>query len=355
MAQRRLNALLAAMLAAAACIAIAAGAREAAARIVVDSAGRRVEVPEVVARVMAAGPPASVALYTLAPDKLVGWIRAFSPEEREFLAPAYADLPAHGRLTGRGSTASLETVIALRPDVIVDVGSVDPTYASLADRVQEQTGIPYVLIDGTLLNTPATYRLLGSIIGAQPRAEELAAYAERILQDVREGLADLPPEQHPRVYYGRGPEGLETGLAGSINLEVLEAVGAVNVAAAAGDGGLTVVSMEQVLSWNPAVILTHDATFYRSVVRDPLWQGIDAIQARRVYRAPSLPWGWFDSPPGANRLIGLRWLAVLLYPDRFTDDLRAVTRDFYRTFYHVELSAQQADRLLRDATAAPGP
>ena len=34
------------------------------------------------------------------------------------------------------------------PQLIVDFGSTGATYVSLADRVQSQTGIPYVLIDG---------------------------------------------------------------------------------------------------------------------------------------------------------------------------------------------------------------
>jgi iron complex transport system substrate-binding protein len=134
-----------------ACLAAAAGAQT---RSFVDSAGRAVVLPDSIDRVMAAGPPASVLLYALAPGKMVGWVREPTAEEKAFIAEPYRDLPAHGRLTGRGDTASVEMVLATRPDVIVDVGSVDATYASLADRVQEQTGIPYVLIDGSLARTP---------------------------------------------------------------------------------------------------------------------------------------------------------------------------------------------------------
>src|SRR5262245_10407519 len=117
-----------------------------------------------------------------------------------------------GRLTGRGDSANVEAVLAMRPDLIVDVGTIDATYASLADRVQQQTGIPYVLIDGTFANTAQTYRTIGALIGETARAEELAAYAERTLSELRTRLAAIPPAQRPRVYYGRGPRGLETGL-----------------------------------------------------------------------------------------------------------------------------------------------
>jgi ABC-type Fe3+-hydroxamate transport system substrate-binding protein len=94
------------------------------------------------------------------------------------------------------------------------------------------------------------------------------------------------------VYYGRGVNGLETGLAGSINLGVLERLAAVNVAAVAGTGGLTKVSIEQVLSWNPDVILALDPAFYQSVASDPLWASVKAMQNKRIYLAPNLPYGW---------------------------------------------------------------
>jgi iron complex transport system substrate-binding protein len=302
---------------------------------------------------VAAGPPASVLLYTLAPDKLLGWTRELKPDERAFMPPHYADLPVLGRLTGKGNTANIESILAMKPDLILDVGSIDPTYVSLADRVQQQTGIPYLLLDGSFAATAATYRKAGELLGKPDRGAELADYAEQTLNDLQRRLAEIPSEQRPRVYYGRGPQGLETGLAGSINLEVLEAVGGVNVAAVAGKGSLTTVSLEQVLGWDPQVILTLDPGFYRDVLKDPRWQGVAAIRDRRVFLAPSLPFGWFDSPPGVNRLIGVRWLEAVLYPEAFPANLRIITRDFYRRFYHVSLVDAQLDQLLDPATKPP--
>ena len=220
-------------------------------RTVTDDAGRRAEVPAKVTRVYAAGPPASILVYALAPEKLLGWTSAFRPEERPFVPAKYADLPTLGRLTGRGNTANVEVVLAARPDLIVDYGSVRPTFASLADRVQAQTGIPYLLLDGAFDRMPESLRRLGDLLSEPARGEEWARYAQAILDDVAARVARIPPERRPRVYYGRGPRGLDTGLAGSINMESIERVGATNVAAALGQGGLVQVSVEQVLRVEP--------------------------------------------------------------------------------------------------------
>jgi iron complex transport system substrate-binding protein len=240
-------------------------------RTVTDSAGRRVEIPVRISRVLAAGPPASILLYTLAPEKMIGWVRTPSPAEKAYLNESVRELPEYGRLTGRGGTANLENVLKFQPDLIIDTGSTGGTYVSLADNVQEQTKIPYLLLDGRLEKTPEIYRLLGDLIDAKDRAEQLASYAEETLSGLKRRIASLPERERPRVYYGRGSNGLESGLAGSINMEVLERVGAINVAAAAGTGSLSKISIEQVLAWNPDVILVLDPAFYASVRTDPLW------------------------------------------------------------------------------------
>src|SRR5262249_3256448 len=139
-----------------------------------------------------------------------------------------------------------------------------------------------------------------------------------------------------------GPDGLETAGAGSINLEFLSAIRAINVADAAGKGsGLVKVTPEQIASWNPDVILTLDAKFEKSVLTDPSWSGISAVRDKRVYRAPALPFGWIDAPPGINRLIGIDWLISILYPARSTVDLGKATREFYSLFYHIDLTDEQ--------------
>lgn len=315
-----------------------------AAATVTDGAGRRVPVPARAERVFPAGPPAAILLYTLAPDLMLGWPRPPRGPELEFL-PEAAGKPEIGRLTGRGNTANLELVLALAPDLIVDAGMVDDTYVSLAERVQAQTGIPYVLLNGRFDHIPATYRTLGRLVGREQAAEERAAYAEAVMRTVRERTAAVPEDKRPRVYYGRGPRGLETGLGGSINVETLEFLGAHNVAGAQR-GGLANVSVEQVLLWDPEIVITVDPDFARHAQSDPRWASVAAVRKGRVHLAPHLPFGWIDFPPAVNRLIGLWWLGKILYPDLFPEDLREKTRDFYARFYHVRLSDAQVARLL---------
>jgi iron complex transport system substrate-binding protein len=315
-----------------------------AATTVTDATGRALAVPEKVARVFPAGPPAAILLYTLAPDLLLGWPRPNRPEECMYMLPNICTRPEIGRITGRGNTANLEGVIALRPDLILDVGSTSATFVSLAERVQQQTGIPYALLDGRFDAVAPTYRKLGELVGRKNDAEKLARYADDTFRVIADRTASIAPAARPRVYYARGPRGLVTGLGGSINVETIEML-AQNVAGA-NKGGLANISIEQVLLWNPDVIITIDQDFAATVRGDPALASIKAVRDNRVHLSPKMPFGWVDFPPSVNRLIGLRWLAKILYPDKFPEDMRVLTRDFYTMFYHRTPNDAQIDHVL---------
>ena len=317
---------------------------------VLDASGRKIEPPAKVERVYAAGPPASLLVFAIAPDKLVGWTRAMRPNEAQFFPERYAEVPELGRLTGRGNTANVEVVLNAKTDLIVDVGSTGETYASLASQVKEQTRIPYALFDGRIEATPATLRSLGRLMGNEKEAERLAAWYDSEITQVKKRMQGV--SRHPLVYYGRGASGLQTGGRGSINVEVLEFLGARNAAAEAR-AGLVTVPFEQVILWDPEVILTTDPNFWRLSSQDARWRGVRAVKNGKVFLSPHLPFGWFDFPPGANRLLGVWWAGKLLYPQAFDIDLRAKVSEFHRLFYHRDPSAAQLDALLAEPGVLP--
>ena len=317
---------------------------------VIDATGREVRPRAKVERVYAAGPPASVLVFAIAPDKLVGWTRGMRPNEAQFFDERYANLPELGRLTGRGDTANVEVVLRAKTDLIVDVGSTAPSLAALAQSVQDRTGIPYALFDGRLESTPAVLRALGRLMGDKRAAEELAAWYESELNDARARAAR--GKAKPLVYYGRGPAGLQTGGESSINVEVLEFLGVRNAAAEAR-AGLVSVPFEQVILWNPQVILTTDPNFWHLAWVDTRWRAVDAVSRKQVFLSPHLPFGWFDFPPGANRLLGIWWAGTLLEPEAFDVDLRAKAREFHRRFYHRVPTEAQLDALLGEPGVLP--
>lgn len=126
-------------------------------------------------------------------------------------------------------------------------------------------------------------------------------------------------------------------------------MGAKNVAPAQKTQGLSQVKPDQIREWNPSIILAGSPQFAYQLQHDEKWAGLDAVRKGRIYRVPAGPFGWIETPPSVNRLLGLVWLKCLLYPDVFRVDLASEARNFYSLFYHVDLTQAQLDEVLQVA------
>jgi iron complex transport system substrate-binding protein len=241
--------------------------------------------------------------------------------------------------------------MAAKPDLVVDIGSTSPTYVSVAERVQQQTGIPYLLFDGKLADSPRLLRELGRAIGVASEGDGLASFVESSMTSIAARIATIPQERRPRVFYARGASGLATAPRGSLQAEVFDLAGARNVAEPPPGfpGNLFNVSLEQVLLWQPDVIVTIDPAFARSVRGRPEWQSVPAVKNDRIYVAPELPFGWIDAPPAVNRLLGLEWLVRILHPTVFPEPLGPRIVEFHRRFYHRMPTDAQVAALLATA------
>jgi len=318
----------------------------------VDSAGRHVILPDRIERVMPAGMAAAVLIFVLAPDKLIGWSQPLSRAQRAYLPAKYARLPAVGELAGATSEVAAAQVARWHPDLIIDSGVVTPQEAAQAGRIAARTRVPYIVLDGSIQQTPAMLRSIGAVLGVGDHRLDVASYGYHAIQGVRGKLLIQSANNRPRVYFGLDGDGLTTGLANSLVMADIDQAGAINVAAQLGHGELTRVTRAQIFAWNPDIVIAQQRSFYNALQRDPGWRGLAAVRDKRVFLAPALPFGWIDDPAGVNRMVGLFWLSDLFYPNVLEEDLRTNVSDFYKSYYGVQLSERQLDALLRPAAPA---
>lgn len=332
------------------------GTEEGGLREIIDMAGRSVTVPTKVNKVYGASPTGTILIYTIDPALLIGWNYYMGMDGARFVAPEYQKLPVIGGWFGKTSTANIEDIMKQNPDLIIAMNQ--PMDPQQADQIQSITGIPVVVIDGSLDKMEEAYLLAGKVLSREERASALADYCRETLEMVRAKRPQLAARKPVRVYYAEGRKGLESEPRGSWHTELIDFTGGLNVVGAdvpqGGELGRSPVSMEQVLLWNPEVIFIGyfregESSSYARIMTDMDWQDVEAVRRHRVYEIPTQPFNWFDRPPCVNRLIGIRWVANLLYPDIFPMDISAEVQRFYRTFYHYPLSAQEVDDLLQRA------
>lgn len=316
-----------------------------------DMAGRKISLPEKADKVFATLPTGTILLYSLNPEKMIGWNYDLSEGEKRFISEEYHALP---NLGGAGKNAvNIEELLKLDPDVLIVMEEVVETSVSKAEELEEQTGKPVIILDSDLRRLDEAYEILGKAMGEEARAQELAEYCRETIADIEERVSDISDEDKVKVYYAEGPNGLETEPSGSWHVEIIDMVGGENVAEVAvkADKGKSEVSIEQLLIWNPDLIISWDderGGYYSEIFKDPAWKSIKAVEDKEVYEIPNQPFNWFDRPPSVNRVLGIRWIGNLLYPEVYDYDMRDEVKEFYDKFYHYQLNEEEIDGLLKN-------
>ncbi|MDR3295502.1 MAG: ABC transporter substrate-binding protein [Clostridiales Family XIII bacterium] len=322
-----------------------------------DSAGRTVTLPAAIDTIAPSGAYAQVFLYTLCPEKLIGLSGPFSRKQKEYVDEAYWSLPVFGQFYGKNATMNFEEIIKAAPDVIIDVGEVKDGIGADMDGVQAQTGIPVIFVEATLRSMADAYDALGGVLGVQERAADLSGYVRDVLAVADENNAKIPAGEQLRVLFGGGEYGLNVSGAGSVHAEVLDAAGAENVAVLGhvSDSGGDEVSVEQVLLWDPDVVILAPDSNYGDIFKDSVWADVAAVRRGTVYEVPSGPYSWLDRPPSVQRALGVLWLGNLLYPNLYDFDMAKKTTEFFRLFWNYGLSEEAAREMLENSTYRTNP
>lgn len=321
----------------------AAGERE-----ITDMAGRTVVVPDEIETVFSSSTVTAIFMYTLAPDKLLGWNYELNELEKSIILEEYHDLPNFGM----GDSINYEAVIAADPTIAVNVGTINDKMISDCDKLSKSLGVPVVAVDGNLSASAEAYRFMGELLGEEEQAEKLASYAEKTFADIEK--MEVPEDKKVRIYYGNGEDSLETAPAGSAHGQIIDMVNAVNVAdLEMGEGSRVQISAEQLLAWDPDVIVvngepkadTSGASAAEAILANPDYASLKAVQDQQVYGTPNTPFSWMDRPMGPNRIVGIRWLSGLIYPEYLNYNVDEEVKEFFDLFYHVQLTDEKLENI----------
>lgn len=321
---------------------------------ITDMIGRAIEIPNSLNKVVATSPPMTTVVYMIAPEKLTALNFEWTDDEKVYVPSQYQRLPNIGGWYGT-QDGSYEEFIASEPDIVIesiDEGG-DGDLSTVNERQSKFGKIPVVAVNDTtsVEKVDSSISFIGEIIGAQDNAKKLTDFNDKYLDEVHKKSSQISDKKN--VYYAEGNDGLKTNPSGSVHGQLIDLVGGNNVANSLSQGNTSSgvqVSIEQVISWNPDVIITTDADFYAKVYNDSNWQSINAVKNHEVYLSPQSPFKWFDRPVGANMIIGVPWTAKVIYPDQYNDiDMVGATKEFYSNFYHYDLSDDQAKQILLDS------
>lgn len=319
---------------------------------ITDMNGREIEIPspQELKKVYFPSPLAQLMVYTIDPEKMAGVVSELNPGQLKFM-PKAEGLKVMGNFDG-GKKVNPEEVLATGAQVFISMGpmKLDDKSKQSADELQEQLKIPVIVVNGQFDKRAEAYRFLGKVFGQEERCEMLAKYCEDTFKEVQEKVETIPEDKRVTLYYAEKENGLATEPDTSSHAAVFKYAGAKNVANVENTpgSGMTPVTLEQILAWNPDVIFMGGgkSSPYNEITTNKNWANIDAVKNGRVYEAPYLPFSWIDRPPSSQQYLGLRYVANALYPDVFPYDMPSEVQKFFKLFYQVDLTAEEAKDML---------
>lgn len=320
-------------------------------RQVVDALGRAVEIPVTNDRVICSGPGCLRLLTYLQAENRIVAVDDIEPRKRAYEARPYAlanpqfkTMPVFGGFRGHDNP---ELILSLEPQPKV----IFKTYASSMgfppDELQEKTGIPVVALDyGNLgKKRPQLYqslRTMADVLGKPQRAEEVIAFIESQIADLKKRTADIPEQERRSVFIGgvafKGPHGYQST---EPTYPPFTFVNAKNLAYKVGAVGKDLqhsdISKEKILEWNPDVLFLDLSTLQMGdkagglyeLRTDPSYRTLTAVKEGKVYGL--LPYNWYTKNYGSI-LANAYYVGKLLYPERFPDVDAAVKADEIYSF-----------------------
>ena len=316
-----------------------------------DMFGRKFSIPDRPEKVYSASPPLTSLLYAIDPRMPVGLTVPVREHEKKYLDKRMLSLPVLGGWYGQGNTPNIEMILKVKPDVVVIQKFCSSFNSKTNEKIMKAVPAPVISVSfTTFFDYPEAILYLGRLLGREQRTKALAEYAEKVIIDMKALTAGLPETKKVSVYYAEGLKGLNTDCDKSMHTELINLAGGRNVHRCKNRDmfGMEKISFEQILLYNPDVILVFENAFYRTIFTDSRWQQIKAVRNKRVYLIPNQPFNWFDRPPSFMRLLGAKWVAHCLYPERYSTDIMIrEIQVLFKLFLHVDLTAREAEMLLQ--------
>lgn len=241
-----------------------------------------------------------------------------------------------------GKDFNYEDLVALEPQVVFD--STDDLRDKLASA-----GIPLVnCMFKTFGEMRQSVTLTAEVFGgdAPTIAQNYVAELDQVLSDTQARTDGLADDERPSVLHGNSVYTLTLDGTGTIIDNWIEVAGGrnANTESTVGNAQAT-FSLEQVIGWNPDVIITGKADEVDQILADEAWADISAVKSGQVYVNPKGVFGW--DRYGVEELLQIQWAAATLHPEALSDlDMRQKVSDFYATYLDYQLTDDEIERIL---------
>lgn len=259
--------------------------------------------------------------------------------------PGIQSLP----IPAKGGVIHIETLLKADPDVVF----LKPETAAAEAEIRklERFGLPWFVAGyRNMEEQMTTIEMMGKICGRYDAARAYTGYYRDMIHMVKQRTRKIPEDQRVRLYHSVN-EARRTDAAGTIEADWTRSAGVVNVSVgnrlhARGDKFFA--GMEQILIWNPEVIIVNEAGVDQQILQDKKWAAVKAVQEKKVFPIPVGISRW-GHPGSLETPLAILWTAKKVYPDLFSDiDLEMEIKQFYHQFFDLALTDEMVQNILNN-------
>lgn len=315
------------------------------AKTVVDQAGREVEVPQHINRVVLVSVPFAAAYYAVvgSMEEVVGiHPLAMSAAKASMLSVMAPEITEASTGFVKGSETNSEELLNLKPDVVFQWSGYEKEMSKLNDAGLTVVGMQANVGDEHSIEK--WFKIIGEVMGQEERAAELINYHRKTLENLAARVAEIPEEKKVKALVLTNVKNLQVAdycwpnVAGALDL-------------VEGSKWGQKVDMEQIYDWNPDVIYIgnfcddYPEDILQNKIKGLDWSPIEAVKTGRVYKVPLGEYRW--DPPCAEWSLMFKWCAQKQYPDIFNDyDMTEEIREFYTHIFDYDISEEQIEMIL---------
>lgn len=297
---------------------------------VTDMLGHTVTVPRRVVRIATLSATATQLVFAVgAQDQLVvaSFGSAVKGKAMGAIYPRMNQIPE----AGNQNAANIETLLAARPDIVL-------TEEGPALEQMKAVGLPaYAFSAEQPGQLTDAIKRMGALTGHVAEATSSLNLLATKMKEIANEVGTIESAKRLKVYVA-GTGIFKTFAGDFFQTFMVRDAGGVSVSEQL-TGGKIDVSPEQVLVWNPDVIILTSYTqdTVSDVLTNPQLQNVAAVRDHRVYVMPKYVVSW--DMPVPESFLGTMWLAHKLYPDQVRFDMSAEIAHFYQQFYGFTVPA----------------
>lgn len=313
--------------------------------VVTDSIGRKVQVPVRVTRIACLDPFSGYVLLMLGRgNQIVATVGGLKRDK--LLTDMYPKIK-DAVVPKVSGGVNVETLLGSQPDVIFVKGDMSTNDAEM-DKL-DKINIPYLIVDfNSIKEQQAAAVMIGKTVGNEAKALEYNAYYKDCLARVSKLLGTIPMERRVKLYHSIN-EATRTDSKGTLPADWTNAAGANNISVNSelkSMEGNYYASLEQILLWNPDVILANEAGVANYILTEKPWALLKAVKNKKVLQLPVGLSRW-GHPNSLETPLAVMWTAQVLYPERMQSiDMKAETKTFYKRFLNYDIDDNTTQKVL---------